>query len=106
MSTLTKEQISQYGGALVCIDEIFDDIRKTVPQTKYLIRMNDTVDIDGVKQAVPAHLVGLWLQSHATDNTRIDWFDRVGLTGKRDYVEDFIKVRAVEIVTIDYVPED
>lgn len=106
MSVLTKEQIAQYGGALVCIEEIFDDIRKHVPQTKYLLRMNDTVEVDGVSQAVPASLVGLWLQSHATDNTRIAWFERVGLNGKRDYVEDFIKVRAVEVVTIDYVPED
>lgn len=106
MITLTQAQIAQYGAALICIEEIMDDIRKDIPQTKYLLRMNETITINGVSAKVPAELVGLWLQRSAADNTRINWSDRVGLHGKRVYADDFIKVRAVEVTTIDYVPED
>ena len=44
-------------------DEVFDYIRKGIPQTKYVMKVPIGVLLNGPYE----HLVGYWMMSHSTD---------------------------------------
>ncbi len=52
------------------IDEVFGDVRKGVPQSKYIIDIPEDeyfCSIDTCYKKVPKDLVGTWMMEHETD---------------------------------------
>ena len=103
MKTFTQDEIDYIYGCWNEVDEVVVDIRKGVPQTRYVIEVQDVEVWCHVKEDfidMPKGLVGLWIQEFDTDNLQIDCCERLGTNDPHNYQCSW--VRAEEVVTKTY----
>lgn len=85
------------------VDEVFCDIRKGVPQTKYVIEVKDCLVWYGHKEVkIPKYLVGMWMQQWETDNTRTNCSSRIGINDQHSEACPWVKVERVPVTTYEY----
>lgn len=86
------------------IDEVFIEMRKNVPQTKYVIEIKQDLVWCNEKEElinIPEELVGIWMESSESDNTMINASERLGL-GDSSYRTSWVKVKKIEKITYSY----
>lgn len=77
------------------IDEVFVDIRKDVPQTKYIMEVkgDSYIGKDGLEHTVPEEFKGFWMMRYATD---LRW------TPLHEAIEDYEWVRCEQVEVVSY----
>lgn len=98
----TKEELFIIGQDYYLVDEVVVDIRKGIPQTRYVIEVGcyDKQVWSLEKDCLidfPDYLKGLWMQDWATDNT----YDGVS-SRLKDEDECWVKCKQVEVTTYEY----
>lgn len=100
MNELTQNQYWQLQEVAIYVDEIFVEMRKGVPQTRYILEVKPLsvyYDLDKNQRAeVDSDLVGYWMQKFPTDNRYDDWQDVVRNNG------EFVKCKPIEVTTVTW----
>lgn len=98
-----KSKFKDFFSAISLVDEIFVEMRKEVPQTKYVFFVSDEEIFYDYKKdtfvSAPLEIQGYWIQEYPDDNTRLSLRDRLGIDND-SYQVEFVKAKKVQI-TID-----
>lgn len=70
----SKQQVTILKHVAIEVDEVFSEVRKGIPQTKYIFEVRpgatwDDWEKDQMSLSVPDELVGLWMMSYSGDLT-------------------------------------
>lgn len=85
------------------VDEVFCDIRKTIPQTKYVIEIVRKGVWDGTSMTtVPEDLVGYWMQPYGFDNTRTNCSSRIGIDDRYNEQCEWVRCECIPETTYTY----
>lgn len=101
--TLSDKQIELIEPAIKLVDQVFVELRKDIPQTRYVIEVMDEPVWDGNDfRQIPSELLGYWIQEFADDNTTVSLKDRLGLSVNSFYRCNFVKAIKKEVTVTQW----
>lgn len=91
----TEQELEYISQVVRGCEEEFIEMRKGVPQTKYIIHIPDEeVWCSDVEDFIPVphHLVGYWREKWAGDNTQISVEERLGTRDPYNFKTEWDKI--------------